>query len=49
MTLANTWDRNWPHIRSTIEEKLAKEAKMKYITLVKKLNRLTQTQKKNPT
>jgi hypothetical protein len=48
LTLANTWDRQWPYIRNTIEDKLGKEAKMKYITLDQKLNRPTQAQKKTP-
>jgi hypothetical protein len=48
LTLANTSDRQWPHIRGIIEEKLNKEAKTKYINLDHKLDRLTQTQKKTP-
>jgi hypothetical protein len=26
LTLANTWDKNWPHIRNRVEDKLGKEA-----------------------
>jgi hypothetical protein len=48
LTLANTWDKNWPHIRKSVEDKLGKEAKKKYIALDKKLNHLTQAQGKTP-
>ena len=38
----------WPHIQSTIEEKLHRETKIKYKNLDKKINQLTKTQTKTP-
>jgi hypothetical protein len=48
ITLANTWDRTWAYIHNAIEDKLGKEAKTKYNTLDRKLDRLTQAQKITP-
>jgi len=46
--LANAWKNSWLYIHHTIEEKLQREAQMKYKTLDKKLNKLAQTQTRTP-
>jgi len=48
LSLANTWNNAWPHIQNTIEDKLRSEARNKYMTLDRKLERVTQTQSITP-
>jgi hypothetical protein len=48
ISLANTWNKTWPYIQRTIEEKLRKEAQTKYKTLDKKLRKLTLAQTATP-
>ena len=43
ISLANTLNNIWPHIHSTIEEKLHWETEIKYKNLDKKINQLTKT------
>jgi hypothetical protein len=48
LSLANTWNGTWQYIHHMIEDKLQEETKIKYQTLDKKLNKLTQLQTKTP-
>jgi hypothetical protein len=48
VNLANAWDKTWPYIQHTNEEKLQKEAQTKCKTLDKKLRKLTLTQTVTP-
>jgi len=41
---ANMWNNTWPHIHDNIAEKLRREARAKYRTLDRKLERLNQKQ-----
>jgi len=48
LSMANTWGNTWQYIRDTIEMKLKKQIRLKYETLDKKLQRLSQEQIKTP-
>jgi len=48
LSVANTWEKTWIYIHHTIEEKIQREAQMKYKTLDKKLNKSAQTQTRTP-
>jgi len=48
LTMANTCGDWWPYIQHTIGEKFRQDANSKYMTLDKRLQNLTQTQKQIP-